>query len=87
MAQFDLIEPFETGGGSLAGLSQDMCFSLGVEWEIFRTKLASGEPFSELVVCHNADRLVRMAERQKRFVEHHPHSDGWVEVVVGGYLV
>jgi hypothetical protein len=32
-------------------------------------------------------RLVRMAERHGRFVEHHPHCDGWTMVIVGDYLV
>ena len=70
-----------------AGLTPDMCFSLGVEWERFRQRLLAGDRFSELVLSDNADRLVRMAERHGRFVEHHPHCDGWTTLVVGDYLV
>jgi hypothetical protein len=86
MSSFELIEPFETSG-SLGGLSDEMCFALGVEWAMFRAKLATGVRFSDLVICHNADRLVRMVERQRRFVEHHPHCDGWTEIIVGDYVV
>jgi hypothetical protein len=87
MESYELVEPFETKDGTLEGLSADMCFTLGVEWELFRQQLNSGERFTQLVVSHNANRLVRMVERNGRFVEHHPHSGGWVEITVGDYFV
>lgn len=87
MANYELVEPFDIDDGSLSGLSQAMCFALGVEWEMFRQKLCLGVPFTHMVISHNATRLSAMAERQKRFVEHHPHCDGWSTIVVGGHFV
>ena len=82
-----LVEPFDIDGGALDGVSPTLAFTLGVEWAMFRRKLRHREAFRELVISQNADRLVRMAERHGRFVEHHPHCDGWTEIVVGDYLV
>ncbi len=87
MEQYELVEPFETSDGTLHNQSADMCFALGVEWEMFRQKLNSGARFAQLVLSQNAPRLVRMAERNRRFVEHHSHSDGWAEIIVGDYFV
>jgi hypothetical protein len=86
MEPFELTEPFETDDGSLDGADADLCFCLGVEWAMFRQKLLSGRRFREVAISKNADRLVRMAERQGRFVEHHPYADGWTEIIVGDYL-
>jgi hypothetical protein len=83
MESHDLTEPFGIEDGSLDGLSREMSFVLGVEWEMFRRKLAMERPFRETVISHNARRLVRLAERHGRFVESHPHRRGWVEIVVG----
>ena len=85
MGGFRLVEPFDTDG--LASVTPELAFTLGVEWAMFRRKLRKRQPFRELVISHNADRLVRMAERHGRFVEHHPHCDGWTEIVVGDYSV
>ena len=84
---FELVEPFDVDNGELDGLSPSMCFTLGVEWETFRQKLKEARPFSTLVLDKNAARIVTMVERQKRFVEHHPHCEGWVVIAVGDYVV
>jgi hypothetical protein len=81
--EYDLLEPFETD--DLAGSDAERAFALGVEWALFREKLKSGKRFTDLIHRENADRLSRMAERQGRFKESHPHGDGWVEIVVGDY--
>ena len=75
MKGYRLVEPFDTD--DLAGTDAKLAFALGVEWEMFRRKLRGRKPFREVVVSENADRLVRMAERHGRFVEHHPHYEGW----------
>jgi hypothetical protein len=87
MAEFGLVESFDVDSGELDGLSPQMCFSLGVEWEIFRQRLKSGKPFTEIYMSPNGDRLAKLAERAGRFVEARPASDGWTKITVGGYRV
>jgi hypothetical protein len=87
MTEFTLIEPFDVDDGSLDGLTKEACFALGVEWCMFRQKLRAGQPFSELVMKKNAHRLSKLAERNGRFVEHHPACAGWVKIVVGNQSV
>ena len=86
-AEFSLVEPFDIDNGSLENLSRAECFSLGVEWQLFRHRLASGKPFNDLVLANNAERLTKLAERQQRFVEARPASGGWVSITVGGHAV
>ena len=81
---FELAEPFELEDGSLMGVSPENAFALGVEWQMFRERLKSGQPFTTLCISANANRLVRMAERQGRFVEDRPTPwAGWREIWVG----
>lgn len=86
MEPFELVESFDTDDGSLDGADSQLCFCLGVEWAMFRQKLLSGRRFRMVAISKNADRLVRMAEKQGRFVEYHSLSEGWVEIVVGDNL-
>ena len=86
-ADFSLVEPFDIDDGSIEGLSAQECFALGVEWQLFRSRLATGKPFTDLVLASNAARLTKLAERQQRFVEARPASDGWVSITVGDQLV
>ena len=87
MEMWELVEPFEVDNGELDSFRQSLCFALGVEWERFRQRLKSGERFTQVVMTEGSNRLVRMTERQGRFVEHHPHCDGWTEIIVGDYSV
>lgn len=84
----ELVEPFDIDDGSLKGLSPEYAFALGVEWQIFRHRLHSGKPFVTFCLPENANRLVKVAERNKRFVEDRPNvAPGWSQIYVGGYLV
>lgn len=84
----ELVEPFDVDDGSLEGLAPSHIFTLGVEWQLFRQRLASGKHFTTLCLPENAERFVKMAERHKRFVEDRPNvTPGWSEVYVGDYLV
>ena len=84
---FKLIESFETDEGSLNGISSETAFALGVEWQMFRQRLETGQPFRTLCLSLNAGRLVRLAERQHRFVEDRPTPwAGWSEIWVGDYV-
>jgi hypothetical protein len=85
---FQLVEPFEIDNGSLAGLSPEYIFTMGVEWAMFRQKLSEGTPFTVLCLPENSERLIRMAERKNRFVEDRQTGcAGWTEVWVGDYQV
>jgi len=86
--EFGLVEPFDIDDKSLVGLAPHYIFCLGVEWELFRRRLAAGTPFTTLCLPENRTRLVRMAERHRRFVEDRQTACvGWTEVWVGDYLV
>lgn len=84
MAQYTLIESFDVDDDSLDGLSRGHCFTLGVEWMRFRTRIMAGEQFTKLCHAANERRLVALAERHGRFVESHPCSEGWASIFVGG---
>ncbi len=85
---FGLVEPFDTDDDSLKNVSSEEAFALGVEWEMWRQRLNSGEPFKDFCLENNARRLEKMATRRNRPVEvRQTDWPGWVSVVVGGYLV
>ncbi|HET6323587.1 MAG TPA: hypothetical protein VFG04_02710 [Planctomycetaceae bacterium] len=86
MTSFEPVEPFGIDDGSLSGLSTAAVFALGVEWEMFRQKLRRAVPFTDLCLSANAARLSALAERQGRFVEHHPQCDGWATITVGNLI-
>jgi hypothetical protein len=81
MTDHTLVEPFEIDNGELDGLRAQECFALGVEWAMFRDRLRTGRPFTLLVLANNAERLTKLAERSRRYVENRPASDGWAERV------
>lgn len=86
-SDFELMEPFDTDVGSLNGIAPEFAFTLGAEWQMFRERLKSGKPFTTLCLPQNAARLVKMAERHRRFVEDRPNVfAGWTEIYVGDYL-
>lgn len=86
-SDYDLVEPFNTDGSSLNGVSSEVAFALGVEWQMFRQRLKTGRRFQTLCLAMNTNRLVKMAERQRRFVEDRPTPwAGWCEIWVGDYL-
>ena len=85
MAQFELVESCDVDDGSLDGLSAQLCFALGVEWMKFLSDVRRGSPFTASVHQANSVRLVQLAERHNRFVEHHEFSPGWTRITVGGH--
>jgi hypothetical protein len=83
-----LNEPFDIDDGSLEGLSLEQAFILGVEWQLFRQRLSSGKPFTTFCLPSNCQRLVKMAERKRRFVEDRPNvAPGWSEIYVGDCIL
>ncbi len=81
---YELVEPFDMDDATLADLSPQLAFILGVEYQIFRERLKSGHPFTTLCLPQNAARLVKMAEHHERFVEDRPRVfAGWTEIFVG----
>jgi len=69
---------------TLSETSPELAFMLGVEWQMFRQRLKSGQPFTTLCLPQNAARLVKLAEQQRRFVEDRPNVfAGWTEIFVG----
>jgi ABC-type Zn2+ transport system substrate-binding protein/surface adhesin len=80
--EYGLLEPFDTK--DLAGADAELAFALGVEWELFRQKLLAGEPFTDVVLLENIERITRMVERHGRFVEWHHFCKDWAKIIVGG---
>jgi hypothetical protein len=82
--EYELVEPFDMDDVSLRDVSPQLAFILGVEWQVFRQRLKSGQPFTTLCLPQNAARLVKMAEHHRRFVEDRPRVfAGWTEIFVG----
>ena len=84
-----LVDPFEIDDGSLANLSPQEVFILGVEWAMFRARLEDGKPFRELCGANNAQRLQNLAERFGRFSECrgtyiHGLEEVWVGTSISG---
>ena len=82
-ATFKLVEPFDIDGGELDGTSPQECFSMGVEWQMFRDRLANGQAFTCLVLSGSAGRLIELAKRSNRFAESVPVDDYWTQITVG----
>jgi hypothetical protein len=81
---FRLVEPFYIDNGLLKNVTPEYAFALGVEWAMFRAKLSTGRPFVTLCLPENRARFVRMAERNRRFVEDRQVTSGeWTEIWVG----
>jgi hypothetical protein len=86
-SDFELVEPFDTDESSLNQVNPETAFALGVEWQMFRQRLKSGHPFQTLCLSINTNRLVKLAERHRRFVEDRPTPwVGWSEIWVGDYM-
>jgi len=85
---YELVEPFDMDDASLKDISPQLAFILGVEWQVFRERLKSGQPFTTLCLPQNAARLVKMAEHHERFVEDRPRVfAGWTEIFVGDTIL
>ncbi|MGA3283019.1 MAG: hypothetical protein ABSD57_00995 [Verrucomicrobiota bacterium] len=81
---FELVEPFDMDDATLMDLSPQLAFILGVEYQVFRQRLKSGQPFTTLCLPQNTARLVKMAEHHRRFVEDRPNVfAGWTEIFIG----
>ena len=87
---YGLVEPFGIDDGSLDGLSPQECFTLGVEWEMFRQRLKAEETaFQEQVHSANAGRMQAMCQRHGRTCTRHwLHEDyaEWCVLHVGATL-
>jgi hypothetical protein len=82
-ANSEIVEPFNVDD-SLNGLSAEQAFALGIEWQMFRERLKTGQPFSTLCLSINASRLVKMAKSQHRPVEIRSTPwEAWSELRVG----
>ena len=83
---FGLVEPFNADD-SLKDLSPEQAFALGIEWQMFREQLKTGQPFSTLCLSMNASRLVKMAKGQRRLVEIRSTTwEAWAELRVGDVI-
>lgn len=77
---WECVESFHIDHGELQGLSQELCFVLGVEWEQIRNRLEIGGMFSKLVHPENEDRIRRMVVRHGGSIEVLWRTDDWVQV-------
>ncbi len=87
MQTHELIEPFDIDDGSLDDVSPREAFALGVEWAMFWQRIKSGEPFRDLCLANNANRLEKLAGRRGRFSEaQHTPARGWAGIWVGSAI-
>jgi len=81
-ADYTLCEPFDIDGGELDGLSLQQSFVLGVEWQMFRAQLLSGEPFKRMVHAANVGRLTALCSRHGRKCREEVVHDDWRVLLV-----
>jgi hypothetical protein len=82
-ADCEMLEPFNFDD-SLNDLGAEQAFALGIEWQMFRERLKTGQPFSTLCLAINATRLAKMARCQQRLVEVRSTPwEAWSELRVG----
>lgn len=73
----------------LSGIDPEQIFLMGIEWQLFRQRLAEsdGLPFTIYCLPANAPRLVKLAEHFNRFVEDRPYAKpGWTQIYVGDLI-
>ena len=88
MPRFKLEEPFGVDNGELDGLALNLVFTLGVEWEMFRTKFGKCKgSFSFVVHTQNEKRLRAMVERGGRISSIRKIDESWVEIRVSDEVV
>ena len=83
---FGLVEPFVVDD-ALNDISPEQAFALGIEWQMFRERLKTGQSFSTLCLAINASRLVKLAKSQHRLVEVRSTPwEAWTELRVGDLI-
>lgn len=86
MSKFVEVESFGVDDGELDGLTPAECFTLGVEWEMVRAQLKTGDAFEHTVHVENRDRIAAMVAHQGRvarftFMENDV-SESWLAMEV-----
>lgn len=81
----EFAEPFDIDDGELDGLSPQLIFTLGVEWQMFFHDMESKDEFYRDVHIENVPRLKAMCERHGRQVKEqwlHDDYEGHRRLVV-----
>lgn len=78
---FDLVESFDVDNGELDGLTQQLCFVLGIEWEMVRQEIKSGQSFERPIHSENLERIKSMCKRYGVSFEI-AHHDDWPSLIV-----
>ena len=84
--KYELKEPFHIDDGELDGLSPQVIFCLGVEYQMIRQSLEHGEAFERTMHVENQHRVALLLDRSNRvyryqFMQDDP-SEGWVHLTV-----
>lgn len=69
---FNLIEPFDIDDGSLTGFSEQLIFTLGVEWVKWLVNITHNKVRTDICLEQNAPRLIRLLERHGFYCEDRP---------------
>ncbi len=79
--EFSLVEPMNIDDGELDGLSNEMCFVLGTEWENIRHLLLKKQSFRIMFHSENLTPITSMCQRHKVSFEV-SHHDDWPVLIV-----
>jgi len=81
-SEFDDVEPFGVDHDELSGLSQAMCFTLGVEWQMIAAAADGSEGFERPIHIENRERIAALLDRRGRKYTiaymHDDKSEGWL---------
>lgn len=86
LPEYELTEPFHIDHGELDGLSHQVIFCIGVEYQMIRQSLEHGEVFERTMHVENKDRVAILLDNRNRkyrftFMQDDP-SEGWVHLTV-----
>jgi len=78
--EFNLLESFDVDG-KLDRFPRELCFVLGVEWQMIYQELEIGQPFERPIHSENLERVEAMCVRRDRKYSIGYHDD-WPNLVV-----
>lgn len=82
---WELTEPFDIDDGELNGLSPQMCFSMGVEWMKWLSRIKSNSTHSDMCMEGNSIRIQSLLERHGIQCEARVPNGGWCEIWVNNH--
>ena len=79
--EFKFVESFDVDNGELDDLPRELCFVLGVEWEMIRQKVELRQPFEQPIHSENVKRIEKLCNLREVSYRIIPHDD-WLTLII-----